>query len=198
MTFKEWAAERARVLPKWDPAKGGLRGMTESERWQRYLSKWVVRRTRDISHTCHLLTEIFLTCHTQGVSMQKRTFFMFSVKDGKTKLVERYTCDDVREALLVEQVDARLTGKPVSIDTLTEQFPDAVRGAHYWSVMKTQAKTDDTLKGPYMLCSDLEPTEAELLAWFKENKAVPAEAAPAAVLSKSELKRQAATKGSAA
>jgi hypothetical protein len=98
--------------------------------------------------------------------MKKRTFFLVS-KSPALGVSEKFTCDDVRESLVVEQVDARLTGTDMSIDTLVERFPEAVRAAHYWSVMKSRQKADATLAGPFICITDAEPSDEDLLAWYR-------------------------------
>jgi hypothetical protein len=118
-------------------------------------------------------------------AMNKRTWFLVNTAKSPLVIAEQFTCDDVREQLLVEQVDARLTGTELGIDKLSETYPEAVKGAHFFSVMKSQAKADPTLKGPFTLVTPTAPTTEDLLAWFieKHGSAVtPAEdAAPSSV-----------------
>jgi hypothetical protein len=106
-----------------------------------------------------------------GDEAQKRTFFLVDVSANEPTIKERFTGIDARQTLIVEQVDARLTGKPITMDQMVERFPDAVRSAHYFAVMKTQQKADPAkLAGPFILVSKHKPTDKELLTWFNSSK----------------------------
>jgi hypothetical protein len=106
--------------------------------------------------------------------MQQRTFFLVSVApDAPFAVKERFTCPDIRQQLVVEQVDARLTGQPLTIDNLVTAYPEAVRATHYWGAMKTQAHADNSLRGPFILVSEGEPTDDDLLRWYMASTKAP-------------------------
>jgi hypothetical protein len=174
--FASWRGERENFGPS-TPGR-----YSDAQAWQRYLAKLAnktlqrgstITKTRVFKMTleANTIEPAAITAADKPTTMQKRTFFLIGKAGDGYKVVEKFTCDDVKQLLIVEQVDARLTGTGLTIDKLTETFPEAVRGAHYWSVMKTQAKADtDTLRGPFIIVTPKEPTEADLLTWYRTSE----------------------------
>lgn len=101
----------------------------------------------------------------------KRTFF--TIKRGGTVtsyyefvVADRFTFEDMRESLIVERVSARLDGILVSELDLLRALPEAVTAAFRWMAMKIAVKSDPSLRGPYILLTEAEPTGEYLLRWF--------------------------------
>lgn len=109
--------------------------------------------------------------------MAKRTFFTIDRTTGT--VADKYTCEDIREALTVERVTARINNEEVSIKTLMDKFPEAITAASKYGFMKT-ASTENAAKiaGPYIVLSEKAPTEKWLQDWwtgFLEPDAVPSD-----------------------
>lgn len=101
--------------------------------------------------------------------MKLRTFFLVTASPGIPLGVRaRFTCPDIRQQLVVEQVSARLTGQPITIDSLVESFPEAVQATHQWHAMKAAAHRDNSMRGPFIVVTDGEdePSDEDLLAWY--------------------------------
>lgn len=108
----------------------------------------------------------------------KRTFFTITRGGGGIDyygftVAARFTFEDVQERLIVERVSARLDGAPLCLRSLTAAFPEALTAALLWAAMKLSVKRVSVLRGPYILLTEVEPTDEQLVHWFRSGGALP-------------------------
>lgn len=190
--LRRWATATARTLPAYKDRKAPRGEKAIEERWECVL-RAVVGKEIPRPASAYLYSSRTVAAQVVRFSVaqpdnqpeittmpQLRTFFLVKVVHPcstatSTSIAERFTCPDIRQQLVVEQVDARLTGTPLTIDNLVSAYPEAVRATHYWGAMKTQAHADNSLRGPFIIVTngEGEPTDADLLNWYAKSIGAP-------------------------
>ena len=81
----------------------------------------------------------------------------------------RVTYPDVTEQLVIEKVDARITGTPLA-QQYAASLPEAWKAAGAWGPMTMATKLDSNLRGPFKVSSEEEPSDRALIDWYRRTK----------------------------
>lgn len=103
----------------------------------------------------------------------KRTFFVADIGKNPpglpylpTSVHSRHTCDDIRDELAFEKADARMAGGKFSFTDLLTKFPQAAQAGGVYATMMQAVARSSYLRGPYIISTEHEPSNEELVAWF--------------------------------
>ena len=104
--------------------------------------------------------------------MTYRTLFLIRARYEGVVVDSRvsYVTDEVTEALRAEEIAAKLTGDQPDIEGLMKKFPKAAEAAGAYGRMQLRMRMNSDMYGPFNIISDHEPTDEELVAWWKEKK----------------------------
>ncbi len=96
----------------------------------------------------------------------KRTFFTVNV--GESTVAQRYTGEDLSQALRVERVDARLSGRPLDYTLIADNLEGALEAASAFVSMRQAVRlTSGAIAGPFIVLSEHVPTDEQLITHWR-------------------------------